>query len=176
MSLLNYVKREEATGHIAEIYDMLEERIKVIPNVVQFYTASPELFGKLMGLIGHFIDHPKLEREMVAYTRMLISHKSKAEYCVKLQSGILRSMEISEQDLDVAKEDYTKVRLNDKNRALVCFVLDMMFDKLENAKSRIEELKEHGWTDKDIFEASVMGAIQKGMVNVIKTFEVQPDF
>ncbi len=176
MSLISYIKREEATGQIADIYDMLEQRIKVIPNVVQFYTASPELFIKFMGFVGHYIDHPTLNAITVAYTRMLISHKSNADYCVKLQSGILESMKVTKVDLELAKKDYTKINLDEKNKALVCFVLDMMFGKLENAKERINHLKVLGWADKDIFEASVMGAIQKGMVNVIKAFEVQLDF
>jgi hypothetical protein len=176
MSLINYVKREEATGEIAAIYNMLEERIKVIPNVVQFYTASPELFGKIMGLVGHYIDHPTMDRATVAYTRMLISNKENATYCVQLQSGILRSMDIPESDLEIAKQDYTKVNLPEKNKAIVVFVLDQMFGKLSETKTRIEELKQLGWSEKDIFEASVMGAIQKGMVNVIKSFEVKLDF
>ena len=176
MSLINYVKREEATGQTAEIYDMLEQRIKVIPNVVQFYTASPELFGKFMNFVGHYIDHPVLDTITVSYIRMLISYKSNATYCVLLQSGILKSRNVTDADLEIAKEDYTKVNLDEKSKALVCFVLDMMFEKLENAKARIENLKELGWAEKDIFEASVAGAIQKGMVNVIKAFEVKPDF
>jgi hypothetical protein len=176
MSLISYVKKEEATGPIAEIYEMLEQRIQVIPNVVQFYTASPELFGKFMNLIGHYIDHPTLDTATVAYIRMLISHKEDATYCVLLQSGILRSLEIPDQDLELAREDYTRVNLPEKSRALVCFVLDQMFDKLTDTRARINELKELGWSEKDIFEASVMGAIQKGMVNVIKSFEVELDF
>ena len=176
MSLINYVKKEEATGQIAEIYNMIEERMKIVPNVVQFYTASPDLFGKLMGLIGHYIDHPTMDREAIAYTRMLISNKENATYCVRFQSTILKSMGIPESDLELAKEDYTKVKLPEKDRALVCFVLDQMFGNLKDTKTRIEDLKALGWDEKDIFEASVMGAIQKGMVNVIKSFEVEIDF
>lgn len=176
MALLNYVKREEATGQIAEIYDMMEQRMNVIPNVVQFYTASPELFGKFMGLVSHFIDHPTISRATVAYIRMLISHNENANYCVLLQSGILRSLEITEADINKAKEDYTNVNLEEKNKALVCFVMDMMFNNLKNTESRIDQLREMGWTDKDIFEVSVLAAIQKGMVNVIKTFEIELDF
>ncbi len=176
MALINYIKREEATGRIAEIYDGIEERIKIIPNVVQFYTASPELFDKIMELVSHYTDHPNFDRATVAYIRMLISNRENATYCILLQSGILRSLEIPESDIETAKQDHTMVNLPAKNQAIICFVLDQMYGKLTDTKSRIDQLKELGWTEKDIFEASVLGAIQKGMVNVIKTFEVQPDF
>jgi len=176
MALISYVKREEATGLIAEVYDMIEKRIEVIPNVVQFYTASPELFEKIMNLVGYYIDHPTLDRATVAYIRMLISNKEEATYCISLQSGILRSLEIPEEDLVTAMQDYNLVNLPARNQAMVCFVMDQMYSKLGNAKHRIEQLRQLGWTEKDIFEASVIGAIQKGMVNVVKSFEVELDF
>jgi len=176
MALLNYTKRDEATGEMANIYEMLEDRIKFIPNVVQFHSVSPEMFTKFMNLSGHYIDHPTLDPITVAYIRFLISAKEKGEYCVRFQSFVLQKYNVTEDDLIEAHNDYYKINLDTKRKDLVCFVMDEMYDNLFKKIDRINRLKDLGWTEKDIYEASILGAIQKGMVKVINTFEVEFDF
>lgn len=176
MALINYIKREEATGQVAELYKNIEEKMKVVPNVIQFHTASPDMFGKIMSVLNHYSNHQSLNPVVVSYIRLLISNMAGGEYCVRFQSALLHLMGVSERDIKIAKDDYHNMNLDSKNKALVCFILDQMFDKIEHAKDKIDELKSLGWTEKDIYEASVLGALQKGMVQVIKTFKVEIDF
>ncbi len=56
------------------------------------------------------------------------------------------------------------------------FVIDLMFDKPMNKKERLSKLKDLGWTDKDIYELSFLGGLQRGMIQVIKGFELEFDF
>lgn len=176
MALINYVKRENATGQIADIYEKIEQRMNKIPNVVQFHSASPELFPKFMSVIGHFFDHPTLDSVTVAYIRFLISFHEKGEYCVRLQSLALKSFGVSEEQLNKAKENYYNLQLDEKRKALVCFILDEIFDKLVNTEEKLKQLDELGWTEKDIYEASVLAALQKGMVRVITAFKLEFDY
>lgn len=176
MSLLKYVKKEEASGAVAAVYNLMEERVKFIPNVIKFHTASPEFFEKYMQLVSHFTDHPIFESRMVAYIRLLVSNRANGKYCIQLQSAILKSFGVPEDDLQKALTDYTQVNLEPRQKALVCFVVDEMFDNLDNKIKRIDELRSFGWTDKDIYEASIIGGLQIGMVKLINTFEVQSDF
>lgn len=176
MALIEYIKREDATGQIAEVYKSIEERMKIVPNVIQFHTASPEMFGKIMNVFNHYSNHQSLNPVLVSYIRLLISNVAGGEYCVRFQSALLLFMGISENDLKIAKDDYNKVNLDSKNKSMLCFVLDEMFDKITNAEKRIEELRTLGWNDQEIYEASVLGALQKGMVQLIKTFKIKIDF
>ncbi len=176
MALINYVKKEEATGKIAEIYNDLEERMNILPNVVQFHTASPELFERLINYLEFFIDHQSIDHITIAYIRMLISFQNGGEYCVRFQSGILKYLGVSDEDLEVAKSDSNKLNLDNKRKSLVNFVLDVQNGKHENTENQIKKLEELGWTQKDIYDANALGALQKGMVNVVKAFKVEIDF
>ena len=176
MALINYIKKEEATGKIAEIYSMLEAQLNILPNVIQFHTASPDLFEKLMGFLSHFFDHPTIDHVTIAYIRLLISGIEEGEYCIRFQSSILKYLEVLDEDIELALEDYNEVQLDPKRKELVCFVLDTMYNKLESKSAIIQLLRALGWTDKDIYEASVLAALQKGMVKVVSTFEVEIDF
>jgi len=176
MALINYVKKEEATGQIADIYTMIENKMHVVPNAIQFHSASPEFFGKIMNVFNHFSEHPSLDPVSVAYIRMLISNIAGGEYCVRFQSKLLLYMKVTQEAIEQAKGDYNLIQLDEKRKSLVCFVLDEMFDKMDNAEQRINELRKLGWADKDIYEASIIGALQKGMVQLLKTFKVEIDF
>ena len=85
-------------------------------------------------------------------------------------------MKVTQEAIEQAKRDYNLIQLDEKRKLLVCFVLDEMFDKMDNAEQRINELRKLGWADKDIYEASIIGALQKGMVQLLKTFKVEIDF
>ena len=176
MTLLKTVGKEEATGIIAATYKMMEERVKFIPNVVQLHTVSPELFEKFMPVVGHYTDHPTLDPVLVSYIRLLISKLEDGTYCVRLQSAVLNNYGVSAEDIAVACENYHKTNLDVKRRNLICFVIDMMYNELTNKEEKLHDLIEMGWTEKDIYEASMLGGIQKGVVKVIKAFDVKLDF
>ena len=176
MSLLKSIKKEEASGAVATVYEMMQQRVGFIPNVVKLHTASPDLFEKFMSLVGHYTDHPSLDPVMVSYVRYLISSIENTTYCMKLQTAVLKNYNVTGEELSVAGRDYHEIALDPKRKELVLFVMDMMYGKPGNTQKRIIQLKDLGWAEKDIYEMSMLGAIQKGVVQLIKTFEIQPDF
>jgi alkylhydroperoxidase family enzyme len=176
MTLLKTIDKEEATGSVAAVYQMMEDRVKFIPNVVKLHSVSPEYFEKFMAITGFYTDHPTLDPVLVSYVRLLISNIEGANYCVRLQSAVLNNYKVEKEDILLACKDYKEINLDTKSKLLVCFVLDMMYDRLSNTRERIDELTAAGWTEKDIYEASMLAAVQKGATKVIKGFEVEFDF
>lgn len=176
MALIDFVKKEEATGKIAEMYQLLEQRMQILPNVIQFNTASPELFEKMMSFWQHYMDHPHFDSQLVAWIRLLISHAEGGTYCVRFQSSILGYLGVQGEELSAALQDYHKLPLEQKRRDLVAFVVDVLLGNHKDTEVQLAHLRSHGWTDQDIYEASVLGALQKGMVQVVKAFQVEIDF
>ena len=176
MSLLKMISKEEATGSVAAIYQFMEEKVNFIPNVVKLHSASPEFFEKFMAVTGHFTDHPTLDPVLVSYVRLIISFKEGSAYCYRLQSAVLANYQIEKDDIERACVDYAHIDLDEKRLRMVCFAMDLMYNNLSNTKERITELTLLGWTEKDIYEVSMLGAIQKGVVQVIKAFRVKKDF
>lgn len=162
---------------VAEVtHDMVEEGISVRSKPEQYYSSSPEIFKNMMSFTGHNIDHSILDPVIVAYIRMLISYKENANHSMEMQTEILKSLDIPEEDIFIAKLDYNMVDLPVKSQAIICFVLDQVYGKIMNTKSRIDQLKELGWKKEYIFEASLISTIQKGMVKVVRSYEVELDF
>ncbi len=177
MSLISYVKKEEAQGQIAEMYKALEAKLNILPNVVQFHTASPELYPKLIGFLEHFFDHPNLGLTTIAYIRMLVSDREGGQYCVRFQTSILKYLGEKESDIEQTKTNYNNLKLDAKAKQLVLFVLDVIFSsEHEGIEERLNELKELGWSEPDIYEACMIAAFQKGVVPIIKAFQLEMDF
>jgi alkylhydroperoxidase family enzyme len=176
MSILKITNKDEATGAVAAVYQLMEDRIKFIPNVVKMHSVSSDFFEKFMAVTGFYTDHPTLDPVLVSYIRLLISHHENAEYCIRLQSAVLNNYKVTADDIKIACNDYNLINLDPKRKMLVCFVLDMMFDRLTDAENNVNKLKEVGWTEKDIYEASMLGAVQKGTTKVISAFKVENDF
>lgn len=99
MSLLKSIKKEEASGAVAIVYQVMQERVGFIPNVVKMHTASPEFFEKFMGLVGYYTDRPSFDPVMVSYVRFLISSIENTTYCMKLQSAVLVNYKVPQEDL-----------------------------------------------------------------------------
>ena len=176
MTLLKIISKEKATGGVAAVYQLMEDRIRFIPNIVKLHSASPDFFEKFMAITGYYTDHPTLDPVLVSYIRLLISNMEGADYCVRLQSAVLNNYQIEKEDIRNACEDYYKINMDAKGRLLLCFVMDMMYDKLSDTEGRMHALSTAGWSEKDIYEASMLAGIQKGVTKVIKGFEVEFDF
>lgn len=176
MSLLNYIDEKNAEGIVKQVYNGFSAVVKKVPNVVQFHSASPELFPKFMNYVDHFSNHPTLDPILIAYTRLMVSTRKGGEYCKRLQSALLKMYGETEERIKVAVNDSANLEMDNKRKAILLFAVNMVDNKIENAKPHVKNLKNHGWSDKDIYELCAIAGLQSGMVPLIKGFEVEFDF
>jgi hypothetical protein len=50
MSILKTISKEKATGAVAAVYQMMEERVKFISKVVKMHSVSHDYFEKFMAI------------------------------------------------------------------------------------------------------------------------------
>lgn len=129
MTLLKSVKPSEASGGIKQIYDGFISKLGKIPNVIQFHTASPSIYGHLMGILNTFSQHPTLDRELLAYLRYIISHRVGGAYCVQFQSYLLKAYGQSDENIAYAVTDLAKLKMDDKKKH--CYALPLRYLKIQ---------------------------------------------
>ena len=176
ISLLDTVKPKEAQGLVNDVYSGFSNALGKLPNVIQFHTASPDIYGYLMGVLNEFSTHQSINPVLQAYLRVIISHREGGEYCVKFQSYLLRMHGILQEDIDLAVEDPKNVKLEEKQKQLLLFALQLIAGGTEPVTEDLNKLRDLGWTDKDIYEICFLGGLQKGMTPLINGFKVQHDF
>ena len=176
ISLLKTVEPEKAEGVVKDVYDGFSEKLGKLPNVIRFHSASPRVYGYLMGLMNEFATHSTIDPVLQAFLRAIISHREGGEYCVKFQSYLLQANGVSQEAINQTLHNPESVPLTDKQKQLLLFALRLIEGQHETTPEALEKLHNMGWSDEEIYELCFLGGLQKGMVPLIKGFSVEQDF
>ncbi len=173
MALIKTVTVEEAEGTVKEVYDRLMETARTVPLPMKMMSASPDLMAIQIQSLAHFFRHPTLSFALLGHIRLLVANQFNYPYCVEFNSGLLQMLtDISDEQLEAVKEDPSNASLEEKDKALLLFVLKSIKTPDSVVQSDVDELKEMDWSEKDIFEATHHGAdmIRHGIL--FKAFKI----
>lgn len=177
MSILNTIAPEQAQGSVAELYSTLEKQIGFIPNVFRLASVSPQMLQQQWEYIGYYLQHPNLSRTLTTLIRLLVSVDVDCEYCVNLNTAFLvNEVGISAEDMLAIKADPAKAPLDEKEKALLLFVLDAVADPHAVSQSDLQKLRDLNCSELEIHDALNHGARQAGMDIMINALKVENDF
>ena len=170
MFKLKTVKPEEATGKVAEAYAVFPAGIPVPPPLV-LMSASPDLLQLQSQIIRHYMTHTKLDMGLLAVIRYLAASEYNYEFCIKMNTGILKMAGgFSDAELEELKKNPENAQMEDSQKALLLFVLKVIKTPEEVKEADVDKLREMGWSDQDIFDASFHGTSMIGMSKLYKAF------
>lgn len=175
MSLLQLTPPEKAEGKLSELYAVSEQFFGSVPNNVRMLGVSPAVLENQFDFAEYFFQHKTLSMPFLAMVRMLVSTASRSPYCQGLNSGMLRQLGITAEQIEEAKFDPQKAPVNDKEKALLLFVLKATQDPHSVDAAQIDALKKLGWTERDIFDALAHGARSVATNILFDAFKVAQD-
>ena len=153
MSFLKTVKPEEATGLVAEIYKPMQAIMGMVPAPLQLASASPRLLAIQKQAIDYFTAHPTLSPGLLALIRLLVAEELRYNYCIGLNSTILKMMGIADDDqLAAVMADPKKAPMPEKDTALLDVVVRACTRPESVQESDIQNLRDLGWEDSDIYD------------------------
>jgi alkylhydroperoxidase family enzyme len=159
MALIQTVAADDAQGKVKEVYETLMETARTIPLPMKMMSASPELLAVQIQSLSHYFRHPTLGGVLLAYIRLLVANHFNYLYCVEFNSGLLQMVsDITDEQLETVKIDPAAALLEDNDKAMLLFVLKSVTSPDSVNQEDVDALKEIGWTEKDIFEATHHGA------------------
>lgn len=148
MNRLNPVKPENATGKTKELFDGINKKLGRVPNVFQLMGNSPaalEAYLNFSGALAGGVLDAKL-REMIAIS---VAETNTCEYCLSAHVAIGKSIGMSEQELEFAREQRAE---DPKFNAALRFVRIMVTSRAEMNDSDLADLKAAGYNDAEIAE------------------------
>jgi alkylhydroperoxidase family enzyme len=170
MFKLKTVRPEEAAGKVAEAYSVFPEGMPV-PEPLVLMSASPELAHLQSGVLRYYMTHSNLDMGLLAMIRYLAASELDYSFCIKLNAGLLKMAGgFSDEDLETLKANPGSAPLEDFQKALLLFVLKVIKTPDEVEEKDIDALREMGWTDQDIFDASFHGAAMIGASKLYRAF------
>lgn len=176
MPLIQTVSPAQAQGQVAEIYRQIESTLGRVPNAFQLYGSNPALLELQWSQVAYYMGHPSLSFPLLASIRMLVSQQNQCDYCIDFNAAMLMEHAgfTAEQIAD-AKWDPAATPLPDKERALLLFVLKATRSPVDVKSGDISILREMGWSDGDILDATAHGARNMAADVVFNAFKIERD-
>lgn len=145
MALIQTVAAEDAEGKVKEVYDRLMETARVIPLPMQMMSASPVLLSIQIQSLGHYFRHPTLSFSLVAHIRLLVANHFNYPYCVDFNSSLLQMItDVTDEQLGAVKQDPAAAVLDDRDKAMLLFVLKSVTAPDDVEQADVDNLKNNG--------------------------------
>jgi alkylhydroperoxidase family enzyme len=172
MSLIQTVEPEKAEGQVKEIYDFMQENAGVIPAPLQLSSASPWMVEMVWKSIQYFTQHPNLGFGLLSSIRYLVAQQYDYVFCTGFNKNLLKMQGLSDEDIEKMESDPLQAPLDDKDRAMVSFVMKAVKTPDAVEKEDIDSLHEQGWADSDIMDAMAHATNMIGSSILMKTFKM----
>lgn len=173
MPLINIVQKEEATGKVAEIYESMTNAMGYVPDAFSLFSSSPHLLEIQYENLKHFMRHKTLGGKFLALVRYLVSDQEDCIYCVGMNRGILMHYGVLPDQLAEIKANPASAPLEENELQLLLFVLKVVNNAASVEQADVENLRQLGWTDADILEASFHATNQIASDRLFNAFKLE---
>ncbi len=172
MALIKTVSKDKAEGIIKEGYDMYMSRIGIMPKPMEMLSVSPGLFEMQLQRLQYFVKHPTLSFSLLAHIRYLVSHNLGYHFCMDLNKHILQKQGLEEADFHNMEKDPSKSLLEEKESAMLVFVIKSVKDSSSVTKDDINNLLKLGWEDRDMVDALAHGVSMIDHFIMMQVFQI----
>jgi len=172
MALIQTIEPEKAEGKVKEIYDFMKENTGLIPAPMQLASASPWMLDMVWSSIQYFTRHPNLGFGVLSSIRYLVARHYDYAFCTGFNKKMLKMQGLSDEDIEKMEKDPLQTPLDDKDRAMVSFVMKAVKSPDAVEKQDVDRLHDHGWTDSDILDAMTHGTNMVASSILMKAFKM----
>ena len=146
---------ETATGVMVEAFKRFPPQVGV-PEPMLLFSASPGLVEAQFAIFGYYGKHANLSPQLLAAIRYLASRALSAPACLLFNGKLLGATGLADEELNALPESGGE--FTPAERALLAYVVRLVGEPASVTDGHIETLRQHGWTDADIMDASMQAA------------------
>jgi hypothetical protein len=168
MFMIDYVRPEQAEGAVKKVYSAFPAH-NPVPDPIQLYSASPRYLLKQMAIAGDYKQDDAYTPELLAALRYIGASTACFGFCSVFNRKMLTTMGLSEAEVDALFTDPGKA-FEPKDAALVAFAAKSVKTPDEVTSEDLDAVREAGWTDPQIFEATAYAAQMNVVGTLFRTF------
>lgn len=172
MGLIQPVDPSQAQGEIKQAFDFFEKAIGTIPTPMALYSVSPDIFKIQMQSLNYFMHHPTLSFALLSSIRYLVAKAYDHQFCTRLNKDFLKKQGLTDADVQKMTENPEDAPLDDKDRAMLTFVVKAVKSPDAVAQADMDRLHAAGWSDRDALDAMMHAGTMIVSSVVMKTFKL----
>jgi hypothetical protein len=150
----------------------MQKNIGVIPSPMMLASVSPEMMKMMWQSIQYYTQHPNLGFGLLSTIRYLVAEEYNYAFCIGFNKNFLKMQGMSDEDIQNTANDPSQAPLDDKDRAMVTFVMSTIKSPSEVTRADIDHLHDLGWGDGDIVDALAHGTSMIGPSIMMKAFQM----
>lgn len=174
MPLIHTIVPEEATGKLAELYELITSMRGTVGNNAQLFSVSPELLRQQMDFIIYYGNHPTLSMPLLASIRILVSGGEECQFCIDYNTGMLiNSAGWTFDQVAAMRQNIDNANLPEREIAMLRIVIKAVRNAHGVNANDLDILREMGWNDSDLLDAVNHGTRMLATDIIFNTFKIE---
>lgn len=162
--------------HIAQYFNVCDNKLGFVPNVLRCYTHAPAKFDAFSAMYNELMladsGLSKQEREMIA---VAVSVENHCVYCVVAHGAALRQLTDDPVQAETIAINFRHAALNDRQHAMLTFAVKLTKASAEITEADREALRTVGFRDADIFDIASVAAFFNMTNRVASAVAMEPN-
>jgi len=157
-------------------FDVCHEKLGMVPNVLRAYAFD---IGKLNSFTAMYNDLmlgasalSKLEREMIA---VAVSAVNKCYYCLVAHGAAVRALSGDPTLGEALVMNHKVAKVTPRQMAMLDFAVQMTRESGSVTEADRQQLRDHGFTDRDIFDVISVAAFFNMTNRVASATDMRPN-
>lgn len=170
MSRLMATDPDQATGMTKELFDLVKDRMGMVPNIMSMLANSPAALSAYLGFNAG-LRHASIGSELCELIALTVSGENKSAYCISLHSFTGTAMGIDERALEDA---LLGVSSDPKIGVVLHFVKEVLHNLGAVSDAVLQNVKAAGYTEGQIVEimAQISLSIFTNYVNIVASTDI----
>jgi len=169
MAKIPYVEREDAPENIQGMYDALQKKFGVVPNVIKAMANSPELLSGFMPFLGAALGPSKVSGDIKELAILTTSKLNGCSYCTAHHTAAGKRAGLTDEKI-AAADDPDSDALDDKEKAVVRYSAELA-KNVAASDEALNELRKH-FDDAEIAEITMVAGVFHVLTRFADTFKV----
>lgn len=179
MARLSVIGREQVLKHDFEaqkIFIEIEDAFGMVPNLFKTYSHFPPLLKANWNKVKAVMMQGSLSRKTKEAIALLVSKDNGCAYCVAAHTAALKSIGVTEKEINIIESEIEKSMFTEKERSLITFVRKANKDPNKITDEEFEELRMNGVGDSEIVEALGVMELFTSFNKFLDSLHVEIDF
>lgn len=173
MAKIPYVERENASPEIQAVYDQLQSKLGIVPNVVKAIANSPVMFKGFMPYLGATLGPSAVDAPLKELAIITTSKLNGCSYCTAHHVVAGKRAGLSQEKIN-ALPDPNSSLLDEKENAVVRFAKEVT-ENVSASDDSINQLRKH-FDDSQIAELTMVIGTFNVLTRFADTFKVDLEF
>ena len=170
------VSREDLAPDLKKYFDVCDEKLGMVPNVLQSYAFSEDKLRGFMGMYNELMlgesGLTKLEREMIA---VVVSSFNHCYYCLVAHGAAVRELSGTPELGEQLIMNYRVADLPHKQMAMLDFAYQITAHPDAIVEADRQTLRDAGWSDHDIWDIAATAGFFNMSNRMASAIDMQPN-